>query len=1085
VRRESLALLLWPDYTPQRAAANLRRTIWAAHQALGVGRIAATPAEVELLRGADLWIDLDRFRQLLEDCRAHGHRENQVCPDCLSPLGEAIALVRGSFLEGFSLADSAEFDDWQALQATGVRQLYAQALWRLADGWIAQGDLPQALDLARRLTDLDPLHEPAQRRLMLLYAWTAQHVEALRCYRELERLLAHELSASPEQETTDLFMAIRARQEPPPPKLAVAPTSPSLGAFSKHLTPGSAQLPPAGSPGAPSRSPASPVGSLFTSTALVAREQELARLDAQMRAVLDGQTRAIFVVGDAGSGKTALLEGFARRAHATHPQLVAAIGNCNAYVGVGDPYLPFRQILELLAGDPSAGSQPSDLQGGRADLFRHLLLITARALVTVGQDLLGTLLPAHTLLARAAEVAEHNEPWFQQLRRLAAGGKRPVDPTLQQSSLFEQYARVLRAVAQEQPLLLVLDDLQWADLGSINLLLHLGRRLQGQPVLIVGAYRWAEVALGRQGERHPLEPVVHELQRIYGEPAIDLGATHGRRFVDDLLDQQPNLLGEDFRASLYRQTGGHALFTIELLRGVHERGDLIRDATGRLIARPTLDLNRLPARVDAVIAERVDRLEASDRELLRLASVQGEEFSAEVVAHILGLDEPEVQRRLSDRLDRQHVFVRSSGTSLVGGLQLCRYRFRHFLIQRYLYYSLDAAERAYWNERMCEALETLHGEQTEVAAVQLARHAQEAGRIDLAIRFLQQAGDYTLRLSANAEATEHYQHALALLERLPDTGARQVQELSLQIALSKPLQLIMGYSAAEVARAFERAMSLGRALGSPPELVQLLGRYAHFLITRGEHHKAQAVAEELLSLARQFEDEALLLEAVTAQGIVAFYLGERAAALYWLDQATGLYDRDRHRSLTYAYGIEPGVHIGIYTMLTRWFLDQPEQARAQQEATLVAARTSRHPHTLAFALAFASLLDSLDQDVPATLRRTEEAIDLCEEHGFVLMRGLAQALRGWAISAAGEPEEGLALFHVAEEAAEQMQVLAIMPYLESLLAEIEQRCGRLGEALLTIDRALALADQTKEGAFLAAMHRIKARLQRAIGHDIC
>jgi predicted ATPase len=282
-----------------------------------------------------------------------------------------------------------------------------------------------------------------------------------------------------------------------------------------------------------------------------------------------------------------------------------------------------------------------------------------------------------------------------------------------------------------------------------------------------------------------------------------------------------------------------------------------------------------------------------------------------------------------------------------------------------------------------------------------------------------------------------------------------------------------------VGRAFERAMSLGRALGSAPDLVPLLGRYAHFLATRGEHIKAQVVAEELLSLAMQTEDEALLLEAFTAQGIATFYLGDTSAAAEWLERAVGLYDRDHHHSMTYAYGIEPGVHIGVYAMLAHWFLGLPELARAQQEQTLVAARASEHPHTLAFALAFASLLDSLGRDVRATLQRTEEAIALCEEHGFRLMWGLAQTLRAWAISAAGSPQEGLALYRVAEEAAQQMRVLVLMPYLGSLLAEIQQRCGQIDEALATIDWALALTEQTGERAFLAAMHRIKASVQQA------
>src|SRR3954467_13337930 len=146
-----------------------------------------------------------------------------------------------------------------------------------------------------------------------------------------------------------MISAVRARQEPPPPKIAAALILSSHAFFSKYPPPGAGQLPASVQvPGVPRRRARdSTRGSLFTASALVAREHELARLEAQLRAALDDQARVIFVVGDAGSGKTALLEEFTRRARAAYPELVAAIGNCNAYIGVGDPYLPFRQILEL------------------------------------------------------------------------------------------------------------------------------------------------------------------------------------------------------------------------------------------------------------------------------------------------------------------------------------------------------------------------------------------------------------------------------------------------------------------------------------------------------------------------------------------------------------------------------------------------------------------------------------------------------------------------------------------------------------------------------------------------------------------
>jgi tetratricopeptide (TPR) repeat protein len=178
----------------------------------------------------------------------------------------------------------------------------------------------------------------------------------------------------------------------------------------------------------------------------------------------------------------------------------------------------------------------------------------------------------------------------------------------QQSDLFEQYTRVLQALARQVSLVLIVDDLQWADLGSISLLFHLGRQLAGSRILIVGTYRPEEIALGRDGARHPLEAVVNKFQRDFGDVAVNVDQAEGRDFVEALLDSEPNRLGPAFREMLYRQTRGHALFTIELLRGLKERGDLIQDPEGRWVQGPALDWETLPARVEAVIAERIGRL---------------------------------------------------------------------------------------------------------------------------------------------------------------------------------------------------------------------------------------------------------------------------------------------------------------------------------------------------------------------------------------------------------------------------------------------------------------------------------------------
>jgi adenylate cyclase len=358
----------------------------------------------------------------------------------------------------------------------------------------------------------------------------------------------------------------------------------------------------------------------------VAREQELAQIQARLDRAVAGQGQVAFVTGEAGAGKTALVTEFARRAQDVHADLLVAIGQGDAQTGAGDPYLPFREVLGLLTGDVDAKLARGAITHENAGRLRDFLRVSGQALVEYGPDLIDIFVPGSALATRVAGRLAHRTGWLERLEELAAHkATGPAGTDLEQSHIFEQYTQVLHVLAAQQPLLLVLDDLQWADAASINLLFRLGRHVGDSRILLVGAYRPAEVALGRRGERHPLEKVLAEFKRYLGDIAIDLEKTEeaeGRQFVDALLDAEPNRLGVEFRQALFRHTDGHPLFTIELLRDMQERGDLVRDADGRWVEGPVLDWDALPARVEGVIEERIGRLEDDLRETLAVAAVE-------------------------------------------------------------------------------------------------------------------------------------------------------------------------------------------------------------------------------------------------------------------------------------------------------------------------------------------------------------------------------------------------------------------------------------------------------------------------------
>ena len=241
----------------------------------------------------------------------------------------------------------------------------------------------------------------------------------------------------------------------------------------------------------------------MTDRVFVAREGELAQLQRFLDSAFSGQGQVCFVAGEAGSGKTALIAEFAQRAEDSHTDLLVAIGNCNAQSGIGDPYLPFREVLALLTGDVEAKLTRGAISRETANRLRDFFLVSGQALVELGPDLIGIFVPGAGLVTRAAAFAADKVGWLAKLERLMERkATDPVDTGLEQTRIFEQYANVLRALAAQQPLMLVLDDLHWADISSIELLFHLGRRIGGSRILVVGLYRPEEVALGR-GEAAP------------------------------------------------------------------------------------------------------------------------------------------------------------------------------------------------------------------------------------------------------------------------------------------------------------------------------------------------------------------------------------------------------------------------------------------------------------------------------------------------------------------------------------------------------------------------------------------------------
>ncbi len=684
-----------------------------------------------------LTIDLDQFAELQARERWR----------------EAADLLGGEFLEGLALDDNPEFENWVLGERERWRACAETVLRRVIEAHARRGQYTDALRHAQRLLQMAPWDEGTHRGVMRFLAWTGRRGAALRQFELCQTALREELAVEPAAETVALFERIQAGELDLPPQLP---------AFLSDEKPRHAHQRP-----------------LF-----VGRETELAQLDAFLNGARAGDGRVVFITGGPGQGKTALLEAFARQSMERHPDLLVASGRCSAYAGVGDPYLPYRDLMAMLTGEVEGLWDAGAITPDHAQRLWAASSLVVETLLDHGAYLLDILVSSRDLLARGTAVGGEHAPWLPRLRE-ALSRDLTASRELGQSELYQQVARVLSAVARTRPLLLILDDIQWADAASVSLLFHLGRRLaeaEGE-ILIACAYRPEEVAAGRDGERHPLAKALGEFKRSYGDVWVDLDrvdTAEEASFVDAILDAETNRLGGPFRVALLERTRGHPLFTIELLRAMQDRGELRRDADGAWIEGQTLDWEQLPARVEAVIQERIDQLDPELQELLNIACVEGELFTGEVLARVRGEPKRWTLRQLSGELVRRHRLVREGQELQTSMRRMSRYRFAHSLFQLYLYNHLGPGERRLLHREIGEALEALYGDETDAIAPQLARHFRQGEATEKAIHYLLQSGDRARSVHAYQEAIDAYRPAIGLLkEQGDDRAGRTLMKLGL------------------------------------------------------------------------------------------------------------------------------------------------------------------------------------------------------------------------------------------------------------------------------------------------------------------
>ena len=664
-RRDSLAALLWPEHGTDQARGALRRTMSTLKKAMGGEGLQADRATVALTPGL-VCTDAIEFRNLVE--RSEAPFKDDDTEECLAVLRRALPLYRGDFLAGFSLRDSVEFEDWQYYQSESHKRLMATALERSVDCLTLNGSYGEAIEHARKWLSLDPLHEPAHRVLMLLYAWNDQRSGALKQYRECVALLDRELGVPPLDETTELYRNITDNRVPAPRSSGSAPEA------SVEIRDVRAPAPPP----------------------LVGRRSELEKLN-QTYSALGPSGHVVLIEGEAGIGKSRLADEVLKRVRSAGGR--TAVARCHSE----ETRLPFGAVSELLR---STLETPDT--AWLSDVPAHWLSECARLL----PELL-------TIDPGISPPARGDDPGAQ-------------------ARFFEAIATFLTAAcAGRAQGAVVVDDLQWADESSLDVLLYLTSRLATRKLLIVGTFRSEEVASG------------HRVRRLLPSDRSE-SSTH---IVLDRLSRAEvaELVGTvrpddaDLSDRLFEETEGLPFFVVEYLAALEHRAD------------PASPLWSAPSGVRELLSSRLERLNATARQVLTSAAVIGRSFDFDTAREAGGRSEDETLLALDD-------LAAAGLVKEVGGAGAERtpvFDFSHEGIRKLVLDETSTARLRLLHRRVAESL-VRSRQRAGAEPGTVAHHYEAAGDADNATVYYERAGQRARSLFAHAEALAHYEAALAL-----------------------------------------------------------------------------------------------------------------------------------------------------------------------------------------------------------------------------------------------------------------------------------------------------------------------------------
>ena len=765
---------------------------------------------------------------------------------------------------------------------------------------------------------------------------------------------------------------------------------------------------------------------------VVGRDEALSRMRSWLDKMLGGERQIVFVTGEPGIGKTALVDTFARSI-ASDRSIRIVRGQCLEQYGTSEAYLPVLEAIAQLCGE----------QGEVVDVLRA-----------------------------------HAPMWLLQMPSLVSASDRELLSRelfgATRERMLREMSEALEALTADLPLVLILEDLHWSDYSTLDLVSYLARQRQPAKLMLIGTYRTVELIVSG----HPLKAVKQELlakQQCEELPLEYLSENAVAKYLSVRFPD--NRFPTKLARLIHERTEGHSLFMVNAVDYLVAEGLIVEcEEHWELVVEIEKVEVGVPDSIRQMIEKQLDHLDPEQQRTLEAASVAGAEFSTLAVVVGLGEDQATVEARF-DELARQHQFIQDCGIhELPNGEAATRYGFIHALYRNVLYERVSASRRVQLHRRIAEEGQQLYGERAREIAAELAMHFERGANHKQAAKYLQQAADNAMRRFAYQEAVELSRRGLQLLSKLPDTPDRAQQELCLQLTLGVPLIATQGYAAPDVGSVYLKARKLYEQLGETPDVSEVLWGLWTFHILRAELATAHEIAEEFLRLAERLPYPGLAMRGHLAMEVTFTHLGEFAPAMEHFEQALLLYDPERHLDDAFLYALNPGVVMRCFAAWALWFLGQPDQALVRMREALAVARELSEPHGLAHALFFAAILHQLRREERMAYEHAQAAIAVSIEHGLLMYQAMATIAQGWALTEQGLHEEGIEQMREGLAACKATGTELLHPHFLALLAGALGKARQPEQALRGLEEALMAAHRNGDESYLAELYRIKGEL---------